>query len=211
MVKCVTEVNAIGGYTKQYHVNPAPQQMLNFKLNMQDLLAALERNNSNQGAGFVERNGQQILIRSQAQLKTTQDIGNVVVKLINSVPVTVNDIGKVTIGKKLLTGAATREGRETVLGTAMMLVGENSRTVSLAVGQKMQDIQTSLPDGVLIQSEYDRTLLVDKAINTVQKNLVEGALLVIVILFILLGNVRAPFINAAVIPLKMLATITGMV
>jgi cobalt-zinc-cadmium resistance protein CzcA len=178
---------------------------------MQDLLAALERNNSNQGAGFVERNGQQILIRSQAQLKTTQDIGNVVVKLINSVPVTVNDIGKVTIGKKLLTGAATREGRETVLGTAMMLVGENSRTVSLAVGQKMQDIQTSLPDGVLIQSEYDRTLLVDKAINTVQKNLVEGALLVIVILFILLGNVRAPFINAAVIPLKMLATITGMV
>jgi cobalt-zinc-cadmium resistance protein CzcA len=211
LVKCVTEVNAIGGYTKQYHVNPAPQQMLNFKLNMQDLLAALERNNSNQGAGFVERNGQQILIRSQAQLKTTQDIGNVVVKLINSVPVTVNDIGKVTIGKKLLTGAATREGRETVLGTAMMLVGENSRTVSLAVGQKMQDIQTSLPDGVLIQSEYDRTLLVDKAINTVQKNLVEGALLVIVILFILLGNVRAPFINAAVIPLKMLATITGMV
>jgi cobalt-zinc-cadmium resistance protein CzcA len=211
LVKCVTEVNAIGGYTKQYHVNPAPQQMLNFKLNMQDLLAALERNNSNQGAGFVERNGQQILIRSQAQLKTTQDIGNVVVKLINSVPVTVNDIGKVTLGKKLLTGAATREGRETVLGTAMMLVGENSRTVSLAVGQKMQDIQTSLPDGVLIQSEYDRTLLVDKAINTVQKNLVEGALLVIVILFILLGNVRAPFINAAVIPLKMLATITGMV
>jgi cobalt-zinc-cadmium resistance protein CzcA len=211
LVKCVTEVNAIGGYTKQYHVNPAPQQMLNFKLNMQDLLAALERNNSNQGAGFVERNGQQILIRSQAQLKTTQDIGNVVVKLINSVPVTVNDIGKVTIGKKLLTGAATREGRETVLGTAMMLVGENSRTVSLAVGQKMQDIQTSLPDGVLIQSEYDRTLLVDKAINTVQKNLVEGALLVIVILFILLGNVRAPFINAAVIPLKMLGTITGMV
>jgi cobalt-zinc-cadmium resistance protein CzcA len=211
LVKCVTEVNAIGGYTKQYHVNPAPQQMLNFKLNMQDLLAALERNNSNQGAGFVERNGQQILIRSQAQLKTTQDIGNVVVKLINSVPVTVNDIGKVTLGKKLLTGAATREGRETVLGTAMMLVGENLRTVSLAVGQKMQDIQTSLPDGVLIQSEYDRTLLVDKAINTVQKNLVEGALLVIVILFILLGNVRAPFINAAVIPLKMLATITGMV
>ncbi len=211
MVKCVTEVNAIGGYTKQYHVNPAPQQMLNFKLNMQDLLAALERNNSNQGAGFVERNGQQILKRSQAQLKTTQDIGNVVVKLIDSVPVTINDIGKVVIGKELRTGAATREGRETVLGTAMMLVGENSRAVSLAVGQKMQDIQTSLPDGVLIQSEYDRTLLVDKAINTVQKNLVEGALLVIVILFILLGNVRAPFINAAVIPLKMLATITGMV
>jgi len=211
LVKGITEVNAIGGYTKQYHVNPDPQKMLNFKLSMQDLLTALQRNNSNQGAGFVERNGQQVLIRSQAQLKTTQDIGNVVVKLIDSVPVTVNDIGRVTIGKELRTGAATREGRETVLGTAMMLVGENSRAVSLAVGQKMQDIQTSLPDGVLIQSVYDRTLLVDKAINTVQKNLLEGALLVIVILFILLGNVRAALITAAVIPLTMLATITGMV
>ncbi|MFT4807909.1 MAG: cobalt-zinc-cadmium resistance protein CzcA [Paraglaciecola sp.] len=211
LVKGVTEVNAIGGYTKQYHVNPDPQKMLSFNLNMQDLLTALARNNANQGAGFVERNGQQILIRSQAQLKTIEDIGNVVVKRIDSVPVTVNDIGKVAIGKELRTGAATREGVETVLGTAMMLVGENSRAVSLAVGQKVTEIQTSLPDGVLIQSVYDRTTLVDKAINTVHKNLVEGALLVIVILFVLLGNVRAALITAAVIPLAMLATITGMV
>lgn len=211
LVKGVTEVNAIGGYTKQYHVNPDPQKMLNFNLSMQDLLTALARNNANQGAGFVERNGQQILIRSQAQLKTIEDIGNVVVKRIDSVPVTVNDIGSVAIGKELRTGAATREGVETVLGTAMMLVGENSRAVSLAVGRKVTDIQTSLPDGVLIQSVYDRTTLVDKAINTVQKNLVEGALLVIVILFVLLGNVRAALITAAVIPLAMLATITGMV
>jgi cobalt-zinc-cadmium resistance protein CzcA len=159
----------------------------------------------------VERNGQQILIRSQAQLKTIEDIGNVVVKRIDSVPVTINDIGKIAIGKELRTGAATREGVETVLGTAMMLVGENSRAVSLAVGQKVTEIQTSLPDGVLIQSVYDRTTLVDKAINTVHKNLVEGALLVIVILFVLLGNVRAALITAAVIPLAMLATITGMV
>ena len=211
LVKGVTEVNAIGGYTKQYHVNPDPQKMLNFNLSMKDLLSALARNNANQGAGFVERNGQQILIRSQAQLKTIEDIGNVVVKRIDSVPVTVNDIGKVAIGKELRTGAATREGVETVLGTAMMLVGENSRAVSLAVGQKVTEIQTSLPDGVLIESVYDRTTLVDKAINTVHKNLVEGALLVIVILFILLGNVRAALITAAVIPLTMLATITGMV
>jgi cobalt-zinc-cadmium resistance protein CzcA len=173
LVKGVTEVNAIGGYTKQYHVNPSPQKMLNFNLSMQDLLTALARNNANQGAGFVERNGQQILIRSQAQLKTVEDIGNVVVKLIDSVPVTVNDIGKVVIGKELRTGAATREGIETVLGTAMMLVGENSRAVSIAVAQKVADIQTSLPDGVIIQPVYDRTTLVDKAINTVQKNLVE--------------------------------------
>lgn len=211
LVKGVTEVNAIGGYTKQYHVNPDPQKMLNFNLSMKDLLSALARNNANQGAGFVERNGQQILIRSQAQLKTIEDIGNVVVKRIDSVPVTVNDIGKVAIGKELRTGAATREGVETVLGTAMMLVGENSRAVSLTVGQKVTEIQTSLPDGVLIESVYDRTTLVDKAINTVHKNLVEGALLVIVILFILLGNVRAALITAAVIPLTMLATITGMV
>jgi cobalt-zinc-cadmium resistance protein CzcA len=211
LVKGVTEVNTIGGYTKQYHVNPDPQKMLNFNLSMQDLLTALARNNANQGAGFVERNGQQILIRSQAQLKTLEDIGNVVVKRIDSIPVTVNDIGEVAIGKELRTGAATREGVETVLGTAMMLVGENSRAVSLAVAQKVADIQTSLPEGVIIQSVYDRTTLVDKAINTVQKNLVEGALLVIVILFLLLGNVRAALITAAVIPLAMLATITGMV
>lgn len=210
LVKGVTEVNAIGGYTKQYHVNPDPQKMLNFNLSMEDLLTALARNNANQGAGFVERNGQQILIRSQAQLKTIEDIGNVVVKRIDSAPVTVNDIGMVAIGKELRTGAATREGVETVLGTAMMLVGKNSRAVSLAVGQKVIDIQTSLPDGVVIESVYDRTRLVDKAINTVQKNLVEGALLVIVILFVLLGNVRAALITAAVIPLAMLATITGM-
>ena len=211
LVKGVTEVNAIGGYTKEYHVNPDPQKMLTFNLSMQDLLTALARNNTNQGAGFVERDGQQILIRSQAQLKTIEDIGSVVVKRIDSVPVTVNDIGKVAIGKELRTGAATREGIETVLGTAMMLVGENSRAVSLAVAQKVTDIQTSLPKGVIIQPVYDRTTLVDKAINTVRKNLLEGALLVIVILFLLLGNVRAAFITAAVIPLAMLATITGMV
>lgn len=211
LVKGVTEVNAIGGYVKQYHVNPKPQKMLSFGLSMQDLMTALERNNANQGAGFIERNGQQILVRSQAQLKSIADIGNVVVTQIDGVPVTVNDIGSVAIGKELRTGAATREGQETVLGTAMMLVGENSRAVALAVGEKVTYIQSSLPQGVLIEAVYDRTTLVDKAINTVQKNLVEGALLVIVVLFLLLGNVRAALITAAVIPLVMLATITGMV
>ncbi|GAB54368.1 nickel and cobalt resistance protein CnrA [Glaciecola punicea ACAM 611] len=211
LVKGVTEVNAIGGYVKQYHVNPKPQKMLSFGLSMQDLMTALERNNANQGAGFIERNGQQILVRSQAQLKSIADIGNVVVTQIDGVPITVNDIGSVAIGKELRTGAATREGQETVLGTAMMLVGENSRAVALAVGEKVTYIQSSLPQGVLIEAVYDRTTLVDKAINTVQKNLVEGALLVIVVLFLLLGNVRAALITAAVIPLVMLATITGMV
>lgn len=211
LVKGVTEVNAIGGYVKQYHVNPDPQKMLSFGLNMQDLITALGRNNTNQGAGFIQRNGQHILVRSQSQLESIVDIGQVVVKQIDGMPITVNDIGGVAIGKELRTGAATREGQETVLGTALMLVGENSRAIALTVGKKVADIQSSLPEGVLIESVYDRTTLVDKAINTVQKNLIEGALLVVVVLFLLLGNVRAALITAAVIPLAMLATITGMV
>ncbi|MGY0563917.1 MAG: efflux RND transporter permease subunit [Paraglaciecola chathamensis] len=211
LVKGITEVNAIGGYVKQYHVNPEPQLMLNFDISLSDIHRALERNNTNQGAGFVERNGQQILVRSQGQLQTLSDIENVVIKRINTVPVAVKDIGSVAIGKELRTGAATQEGEETVLGTAMMLVGENSRAVAQSVAKKVKDIQSSLPDGIVIEPVYDRTLLVDKAIDTVQKNLVEGALLVIVILFILLGNIRAALITAAVIPLAMLATITGMV
>ncbi|MBU3005942.1 efflux RND transporter permease subunit [Paraglaciecola arctica] len=211
LVKGITEVNAIGGYVKQYHVNPEPQKMLNFDISLSDIHRALERNNTNQGAGFVERNGQQILVRSQGQLQTLSDIENVVIKRINTVPVAVKDIGSVAIGKELRTGAATQEGEETVLGTAMMLVGENSRAVAQSVAKKVKDIQSSLPDGIVIEPVYDRTLLVNKAIDTVQKNLVEGALLVIVILFILLGNIRAALITAAVIPLAMLATITGMV
>jgi cobalt-zinc-cadmium resistance protein CzcA len=211
LVKGITEVNAIGGYVKQYHVNPDPQKMLNFDISLSDIHSALTRNNANQGAGFVERNGQQVLVRSQGQLQTLSDIESVVIKRINTVPVAVKDIGSVAIGKELRTGAATQEGEETVLGTAMMLVGENSRAVAQSVAQKVIDIQSSLPDGILIETVYDRTQLVDKAIDTVQKNLVEGALLVIVILFILLGNIRAALITAAVIPLAMLATITGMV
>tara|TARA_R100000687_G_scaffold83704_1_gene89548 strand:+ start:41103 stop:44165 length:3063 start_codon:yes stop_codon:yes gene_type:complete len=211
LVKGITEVNAIGGYVKQYHVNPEPLKMLNFDVSLSDIQRALERNNANQGAGFVERNGQQILVRSQGQLQTLSDIENVVIKRIDTIPIAVKDIGTVAIGKELRTGAATQEGEETVLGTAMMLVGENSRAVAQSVALKVKEIQSSLPDGILIESVYDRTQLVDKAIKTVQKNLVEGALLVIVILFILLGNIRAAFITAAVIPLAMLATITGMV
>ncbi|GBL02894.1 efflux RND transporter permease subunit [Glaciecola sp. KUL10] len=211
LVKGVTEVNAIGGYVKQYHVNPEPLKMLNFGVSLADVHEALARNNANQGAGFIERNGQQILVRSQGQLQTISDIENVVVKRVNSIPVTVKDIGNVAIGKELRTGAATQEGVETVLGTAMMIVGGNSRAVAQAVADKVGDIQASLPSGIVIDPVYDRTKLVDKAIDTVHKNLVEGALLVIVVLFVLLGNIRAALITAAVIPLAMLATITGMV
>ncbi len=211
LVEGVTEVYAVGGFEKQYHVNPNPVAMINFGISTGDLLSALERNNANQGAGFVEQNGQQVLIRSEAQLKGIDDIGQVVVKIIDGVPVKIQDIAQINLGKELRSGAGTLNGQETVIGTTMMLVGENSRTVAKAVDSKLETIKTSLPEGVILEAVYDRTSLVDKTIDTVQKNLVEGALLVIVVLFVLLGNVRAALITAAVIPLAMLATISGMV
>ncbi|MCX7543881.1 efflux RND transporter permease subunit [Marinicella gelatinilytica] len=211
LVKGVTEVNSIGGYNKQYHVNPSPEKMLNYGISFQDIEQALQQNNLNQGAGYIETNGQQILVRSPGQLKTIHDIEHVVVKTFEYAPIKIKDIATVNIGKQLRSGAATKNGAETVLGTAMMLVGENSRAVAHSVAQKVQEISGTLPEGVLINPVYDRTTLVDKAIWTVEKNLTEGALLVIVILFVLLGNFRAALITAAVIPIVMLVTISGMV
>ena len=211
LVPGITEINTIGGYDKQYHVTPKPQAMLAFGVSLDDIGDALRSNNNNRGAGYVERNGQQLLVRSPGQLQAIVDIEQVVIKDIDGVPVKIADVAGVAIGKELRTGAATRDGKETVLGTAMMLVGENSRTVALAVAERLEQIQKTLPDGIKLDTVYDRTVLVDKAIGTVQKNLVEGALLVIAVLFLLLGNIRAALITAAVIPLAMLATITGMV
>lgn len=211
LVKGVTEINTIGGFDKQYHITPSPKKMLEFGISFADIQTALAANNSNRGAGYIESNGQQLTVRSPGQLKTISDIEQVVIKNINYSPVTVSDIAQVAIGKTLRTGAATHSGKETVLGAAMMLVGENAREVSLAVAEKLAQVQSSLPKGIMLTAVYDRTTLVDKAIATVQKNLVEGALLVIVVLLLLLGNVRAALITAAVIPLTMLATITGMV
>ncbi|MEH6345047.1 MAG: CusA/CzcA family heavy metal efflux RND transporter [Bermanella sp.] len=211
LVKGVTEINTIGGFDKQYHVQPDPQSMLAYNISLEDIGNALRTNNSNRGAGFIERNGQQLLVRSPGQLQTPSDIEQVIVKNLNGTPVKISDVAQVAIGKELRTGAATRDGKETVLGTAMMLVGENSRTVSLAVALRLKEIQKTLPDGIKLDSVYDRTTLVDKAMATVEKNLIEGALLVIAVLFLLLGNFRAALITAAVIPLAMLVTITGMV
>ena len=207
----VAEVNSIGGFDKQYHVLPDPQKLLSWGLSMEDLSAALRSNNDNRGAGYIERNGQQLLVRSPGRLQTIADIEQVVVSHRDGVPVLVRDLADVGLGRELRSGAATVAGEEAVLGTAMMLLGENSRAVARDVAQRLEVINRSLPDGVFIQPLYDRTTLVDKAIATVQKNLLEGALLVIVVLFLLLGNVRAALITAAVIPLAMLATVTGMV
>tara|TARA_R110000744_G_scaffold136893_1_gene247098 strand:+ start:17065 stop:20145 length:3081 start_codon:yes stop_codon:yes gene_type:complete len=210
LVKGVTEINAIGGFVKQYHVLPDPQKMLTFGVSFSDLQSALQSNNNNRGAGYVERNGQQLLVRSEGQLATVAEIAELVIKHVSSTPVRISDVADVAIGKELRTGAATRDGKETVIGTAMMLVGENSRDVAQSLAAKLKAIQQTLPAGVDVEAVYDRTTLVDKAIATVQKNLLEGALLVIVVLFLLLGNIRAALITAAVIPLAMLMTITGM-
>ncbi|WP_137165560.1 efflux RND transporter permease subunit [Salinimonas lutimaris] len=210
-VKGVVEVNTIGGYDKQYHVMPHPAKMLEMGVTMSDIRKALVSNNDNAGAGYIENHGEQLLVRSPGQLKTIEDIRNVVVGRKGSVPVLVKDVAEVGLGKELRTGAATRNGEETVMGTVMMLVGENSREVAALTNEKFQQIQTSLPEWVKAEVVYNRTTLVDKAIQTVQKNLLEGALLVIVILFLLLGNIRAALITAAVIPIAMMMTITGMV
>ena len=210
-VKGVIEINAIGGYTRQYHITPDPVKLLQWKLSFEDVVKALNANNNNLGAGYIERNGQQLLVRTPGQLSNISDIENVIVSNRTGVKVRISDLAQVAIGKELRTGAATQNGQETVLGTAMMLMGENSRTVARALAIKLEEINRSLPEGVTATAVYDRTQLVDKTIDTVQKNLLEGALLVIAVLFLLLGNLRAALITAAVIPISMLMTITGMV
>ena len=207
----VVEVNTIGGYTKQFHVLPDPDRLLAFKLTLQDLLAALARNNLNTGAGYIERNGTQYLIRSPGQIGSLEDIRGITVAKRAGVPVRVEDVAAVELGSELRTGATTQDGEEVVLGTVFMLVGENSRTVARATAERLEQIKPSLPEDVTLNALYDRTTLVDKTIATVQRNLAEGALLVVVVLFLLLGNWRAALITAAVIPVAMLMTVTGMV
>jgi heavy metal efflux system protein len=210
-VKGVTEVNTIGGYKKEIHIVPDPSALAAFGLTLSDVMSALERNNANAGAGYIERNGEQNLVRIPGQAATLDDLRQIVVSDTGAAPVRITDIASVELGKELRTGAATQDGQEIVLGTAFMLVGENSRTVSQAVDAKVEAIRPSLPEGITMTTVYDRTLLVDRTIATVEKNLVEGALLVVVILFLLLGNIRAAILTALVIPLAMLMTITGMV
>jgi len=207
----VADVNTIGGYVKQYHVTPYPERLIAYELTFQDILDALNRNNANIGAGYIERSGEQYLIRVPGQLADMEDLQQIIVSNHKSVPVYIRDVAEVLLGKELRTGAATENGNEVVLGTVLMLVGENSRAVAGRVADKMVEVNRALPEGVIAKPVYSRTTLVDATIDTVRKNLVEGALLVIAILFLLLGNIRAAIITALVIPLSMLFTITGMV
>lgn len=206
----ITEINSIGGFERQYQVAPIPGKLLAFKLGVADVIAALERNNLNSGAGYIERLGEQYLVRSPGQLRTIGEIEALVVAKRDDAPVRIRDVAKVQLGRELRSGAASHNGQEAVLGTAMMLLGENSRVVAKRVGAKLAEVQQSLPQGVVVEAVYDRTSLVEKTIQTVQKNLFEGAVLVIVVLFLLLGNVTAALITALVIPLSMLFAISGM-
>ena len=207
----VVEVNTIGGFVKQYHVTPHPDKLLAYGLSLHDVMEGLARNNANVGAGYIERNGEQYLIRAPGQVGGLDDIRQIVVSNREGQPIYVRDVADVLLGSELRTGAATENGEEVVLGTVFMLMGENSRTVSERVHGRMTEINRTLPEGVIAKTVYNRTDLVNAAINTVKKNLLEGALLVIAILFALLGNFRAALITALVIPLSMLFTITGMV
>lgn len=207
----VTEINSIGGYAKEYQVAPSPEKLASYGLTLQELVTAIDRNNNNVGAGYIEKRGEQYLVRAPGQVHSMEDIRNVILGNVQGVPIRIRDVAEVSIGRELRTGAATDNGREVVLGTVFMLIGQNSRTVSRAVDAKMVEINRSLPEGIHAVTVYDRTVLVDKAVNTVKKNLLEGAILVIAILFLFLGNLRAAVITAMVIPLSMLFTFTGMV
>lgn len=210
-LKGVIEINTIGGYEQQYHVMPYPERLLSYDLTIADLIKALELNNNNVGAGYIERYGEQYLVRVPGQVKDITDIQNIIITKRDEVTLRMGDVADVALGSPLRTGAATQNGEEVVLGTAMMLMGENSQKVAQRVAEKLEIVNESLPKGVRAEPVYDRTSLVERTIKTVEKNLVEGAILVIVILFLLLGNIRAALITAFVIPIAMLMTITGMV
>ncbi|MCC7394928.1 MAG: CusA/CzcA family heavy metal efflux RND transporter [Sphingomonadaceae bacterium] len=207
----VAEVNAVGGYQRQYHVTPNVDQLATLGLSLDDIVTALDSNNANQGAGYVERAGEQILIRVPGQAANQADLSQIILATRGGVPIRIADVADISIGNELRSGAATENGREIVIGTVQMRIGENPRIVAEAAAQKLRDIGVALPAGVIAHPLYDRTLLVERTVDTVVRNLAEGALLVIVILFILLGNFRAALITAAVIPIAMLMTLTGMV
>jgi heavy metal efflux system protein len=191
-------------------VQPDPQKLLSLGLTFSDVIAAVERNNVSVGAGYIERKGESYVVRADGRLETADDIGNVIIANKSGVPVYLKNVAEVGIGRELRTGSASENGQEVVVGTAMMLKGGNSRTVASAVDAKMQDIVKSLPPDITVTTVLDRTKLVNATVSTVAKNLAEGALLVIVVLFLMLGNLRAALITALVIPVTMLLTAIGM-
>jgi len=206
----VADVDAIGGYVKQYHVLPDPRTLQGYGLTLQDVISALERNNRSLGAGFVERHGEAALVRADARLRGVNDIKKVVLKEHRGTPVTIGQVAKVEIGGELRLGSGSVDGHEAVIGTAMMLSGANSRAVAVAVREQFEEMKQSLPPGVTARAVLDRSRLVHATIETVTHNLFYGAMLVVVVLFALLGNFRAACLTALAIPLSMLLAALGM-
>lgn len=207
----VTEVNTIGGYEKQFHVTPDPTKLVSYGLSFHDVMEGLSRNNTSAGAGYIEHKGEQYLIRVPGLVSNISDIQNIIVGEDDGTPIFIRDVANVDLGKQLRTGAATENGEEVVLGSVFMLMGENSRTVAKRVGDKMEEVNRSLPEGVIARTVRDRTQLVDATLRTVRNNLFEGAVLVVVVLFVLVGNFRAALLVSLTIPLSMLFAVTGMV
>jgi len=213
-VKDVAAVDAIGGYVKQYHVQPDPMLLVSYGLTFADVVEALEKNNVSTGAGYVEHKGESYLVRATGRLKSLAEIEQVVLGTRNGVPIYVRDVvgpQGVGVGRELRTGSASSDGEDVVVGTAVMLIGANSRTVAAAVDQRLGEVRRSLPVDVRVRTVLDRTKLVDATIATVRANLTEGALLVLVVLLLALGNWRAALVCALAIPLAMLLTAAGMV
>jgi len=206
----VAGADAIGGFVKQFQVQPDPAKLIGYGLSFKQVIEAIEANNISRGANYIEQNGEGYVVRAAGRVENMEDIAQVVVATRGGVPVRVNDVAEVAIGRELRTGSASVDGREVVLGTALMLIGGNSRTVAAAADAKIKEISKTLPPGIFSHTVLNRTQLVDATIHTVAKNLAEGALLVIAVLFLMLGNFRAALITACVIPITMLVTATGM-
>jgi len=206
-VKGVAEVNTIGGYERQYHIEPNPLLMAQYGLHFAHIQRAIEKVNRNAGGSYVEQTADQFIVQASALFEKIEDIKNVPIKVLGNLKViTISDIANVVIGKELRTGAALYNGKEVVLGTTLMLLGENSREVSLKVTRKIEEIKKGLPKGFNIKTLYNRSELVNKTLSTVKHNLITGAALVIIILFLLVGNIRAALITAIVIPVSLLMT-----
>src|SRR5215218_3002443 len=210
-VKDVAGIDSIGGYVKEYHVQPYPMKLVSYGLTFADVIEALEKNNVSTGAGYIEHKGEGYNVRVAGRITDEEGIAEIVIGERNGTPIYVRDVADVLIGKELRRGSASENGEEVVLGTAMMLIGANSRTVSQGVDEKLAEINRSLPPGIRAKTVLNRTKLVDATISTVRTNLAEGAIFVVVVLFLMLGNIRAAMICALAIPLSMLMTATGMV
>jgi cobalt-zinc-cadmium resistance protein CzcA len=207
----VAGIDSIGGYVKQYQVKPYPEKMVAFGLSFEQLILSIEKNNTSIGAGYIENNGEAYVVRADGRLESPEDLQEIVVATRKGVPIYLKDVAEIGIGRELRTGSASQNGQEVVVGTALMLIGSNSRTVAQAVDKKLSEISKTLPNGIHAKPVLNRTKLVDATISTVRKNLAEGAVLVVAVLFVMLGNIRAAVISALVIPISMLLTTIGMV